>query len=405
MLDPHLSDWLNLALRWFHLIVGIGWIGSSFYFIWLDSALRPLPLSPSPHRGEGEQGGEVEGELWMTHSGGFYKVERRRLGPGRMPAVLHWFKWEALLTWISGMLLLALIYYFTGGAYLLDPAVSGITLPQAIGLSLGVLLVSWLVYDALWSTPLAARGPVATVISWGLLALVVYGLCRTLSGRAAYYLVGAMLGTLMVANVWLRILPAQQAMIDATAAGREPDQTLSGRAKRRSVHNSYMTFPVLLIMLSNHFPGMFGHPDNWIVLGLLIVIGAGLRHVMIAERRAHWILAPVGAAAVLAFVMTAPKTGAAPALGVGEPVAFADVRVLVAQRCLACHSVAPTDPTLTAPPLGVAFDRPDDLARWAARIRERVAVLKTMPLANKTGMTDAERDLLARWVDQGAPMR
>jgi uncharacterized membrane protein len=397
MLDPHVSDWLNLALRWLHLIVGIGWIGSSFYFIWLDSALAH-PTTPNP---------EVEGELWMTHSGGFYLVERRRLGPGRMPAVLHWFKWEALFTWISGMLLLALIYYLTGGTYLLDSAVSRISVPQAIGLSLGALVVGWLVYDGLWSSPLArvAGGHLATAISWILLGLVVYGLCRTLAGRAAYYHVGALLGTLMVANVWVRILPAQQAMIDATAAGREADQTLSARAKRRSVHNSYMTFPVLLIMLSNHFPGMFGRPDNWLVLGLLIVIGAGLRHLMITEGKARWILAPVGAAAALAFVMTAPQTAAAPAVAAGDRVAFGDVRVVVATRCLSCHSAAPTDPTLTAPPLGVAFDRPEELVRWAQRIRERAAVLKTMPLANKTGMTEAERELLGRWVEQGAVLK
>lgn len=385
-------EWLDLILRWVHLIAGISWIGSSFYFIWLDNQLT-VPREP-------RQG--VEGELWMVHSGGFYQVERRRIGPGRMPAVLHWFKWEAAVTWISGVLLLTLIYYLTGGIYLVDPAVSDIGVGAATALGIGVLVVPWIVYDTLWRSPLGRRGPLATAISLFLAAGAAFGLCRVLSGRAAYVHVGAMLGTLMVANVWLRILPAQRQMIAATAEGREPDFTLGAHAKRRSVHNSYMTFPVLFIMLSGHYPGTYGHELNWLLLLLLIVAGAGARHVMIAKQGSgRWALAPVAAAAVALVLLAAPaRTGAT----AGE-VRFAAVRTVINQRCLPCHSTYPSDPAFAAAAAGVAFDTPESIRRFAQRIRERAVIGQTMPLANTTGMTPAERDLLRRWIEAGAQLR
>jgi len=342
----------------------------------------------------------------MVHSGGFYQTEKRRPGPGEMPAVLHWFKWEALFTWISGIALLVLVYYMSD-AYLLDPAVSGIGRGAATAFGLALLVVGWGAYDLLWRSPLAnGGGAIAGAISLALLAAVTIASCRLVSGRAAYMHVGALLGTLMVANVWLRILPAQQAMIDATKAGRVADFTLGERAKRRSVHNSYMTFPLLFIMLSNHYPATYASPVNWLVLLLLFVAGAAARHAMIGRgSSAHWALIPTVAALAGAMLFSAPKRAAGPPTAADAAPSFAAVRGVVMQRCLPCHSRFPSDPTFGAAPAGVAFDTPESIARLAERIRVRAVETQTMPLANKTGMTPDERALLARWIAAGAPLR
>jgi uncharacterized membrane protein len=397
-----LGDWTNLLLRWTHFIAGIAWIGSSFYFIWLDRALAAPPARPPTRPRPG-----VEGELWMVHSGGFYQTEKRRPGPGEMPAVLHWFKWEALLTWVSGIALLVLVYYLSD-AYLLDPRVSGIGRGTATALGIALLVVGWVVYDALWRSPLAAHPAVATAVSLLLLAAVTIASCRLLSGRAAYMHVGALIGTLMVANVWMRILPAQQEMIDAAKAGRQPDFTLGERAKRRSVHNSYMTFPLLFIMLSNHYPATYASPDNWLVLLLLCVAGAAVRHAMIGRgASARWALVPAAAALAAAVFFSTPPAAATSITAADAVPSFATVRAVVAQRCLPCHSRFPSDPTFGAapPPGGVAFDTPESIARLAERIRVRAVETQTMPLGNKTGMTPGERALLARWIAAGAPLR
>ena len=392
-----LGDWANLLLRWAHFIAGIAWIGSSFYFIWLDRALTKLE-QPRPG---------VEGDLWMVHSGGFYQVEKRRPGPGEVPAVLHWFKWEAMLTWITGIALLVLIYYLSG-AYLLDPSISRIGRGSAIALGIGLLVFGWVIYDALWRSPLANGPAVASAISLALLAAVTVLLCRLLSGRAAFMHIGSLLGTIMVANVWMRILPAQHQMLAATRAGRPADFTLGERAKQRSVHNSYMTFPLLFIMLSNHFPATYASPVNWLVLFLLFVAGASVRHAMMGRgSSSRWVLVPAALALAGAMFFSTPQGAAAPA-----PAAAADsvppfhaVRAVIAERCQPCHSLYQSDRTLGPAPGGVAFDTPESIARLAERIHVRAVETKTMPLANKTGMTDEERALLARWISAGAPLR
>ncbi|MBI3543862.1 MAG: urate hydroxylase PuuD, partial [Deltaproteobacteria bacterium] len=330
MLNSQLAEWLNLIGRWVHLIAGIAWIGSSFYFMWLDSALE-APETPDE---------KIEGQLWMVHSGGFYQVQRRRIGPGQMPKTLHWFKWEAMITWLSGLFLLAVVYYLSGGAYLLDSSVSAITNAQAVGMSIGLLVAAWFVYDTLFQSALG-RSRAATVIAAGLLVGLVYGLTHVLSGRAAYIHVGAILGSCMTLNVWVRILPAQQKMVDATARGEKPDFTNSDKAKRRSVHNTYITFPLLFIMLSNHFPSTFGNRLNWVVLLLIMVAGAGVRHLMVAKntKQAAWVLWPVGAALVALIYLTAPISAPAAA---GPAVPFSAVHAIVGQRCLQCHSANPT---------------------------------------------------------------
>ena len=389
-------DWLNVGLRWVHLIAGIGWIGTSLYFMWLDAAL----IRSDPPRSN------VEGHAWLLHSGGFYLVERRKLPPGQLPSPIHWFKWEAAMTWLTGFSLLVTVYYVTRGVYLVDPAVSSITVGQAVALGIGLLIVSWLVYDLLWSSPLArGAGHAATVLSWALLFAVVYGLAHVLSGRGAYIHVGAMLGTIMVANVWMRIVPAQRDLIAAATAGRTPDDTLSARAKQRSTHNSYVTFPVIFMMLSNHYPATYGHPLNWLILCLLIVVGVGVRHVMIARERgkpADWWLVPVAAAIAFVVILTSPVWFRGTPRG--ARVGFTAAKEVIDRRCVSCHSQRPSDDIFRNAPNGVTFETPESIRAHAETIRARVVVLRNMPLGNKTGMTDAERDILARWLDQGAPI-
>jgi uncharacterized membrane protein len=393
-LDGLILDWLNIGLRWTHLIAGIGWIGTSLYFMWLDAALI---RASSPDA-------KVEGHAWLLHSGGFYLVERRKLPPGQLPSPIHWFKWEAAMTWLTGLPLLVLVYYMTGGVYLVDPSVSSITPNRAVMLGVGALVVAWIVYDLVWTSPLArGRGIPAAILSWALLYAGAFGLTHVLSGRAAFIHTGAMLGTIMVANVWMRIVPAQRDLIAAAEAGRTPDETLSRRAKQRSTHNSYVTFPVIFTMLSNHYPATYGHPLNWLILWLLIVVGAGARHVMIARERhrpADWWLLPVAAALAAVVFLTSPAW-----LGGkrrGEHVSFTAARAVIDRRCLSCHSEKPTDDVFRAAPNGVTFETPESIRLRAELIRTRVVLTRTMPLANKTGMTDAERDLLGRWLDQGA---
>ncbi|HKA58841.1 MAG TPA: urate hydroxylase PuuD [Gemmatimonadales bacterium] len=394
-----LADWANLLLRWTHFIAGIAWIGSSFYFIWLDRAIT-APAAPRPG---------VEGDLWMVHSGGFYQVEKRKPGPGEVPPVLHWFKWEALFTWISGLALLILVYYLSN-AYLLDPGDSALSRRAAILMGIGLLVVGWLVYDWLWSSSLARRGPgAATTLALMLLAAVTYLVCRLLSGRAAFMHVGSLLGTIMVANVWLRILPAQREMLAATRAGRPADFTLGERAKLRSVHNSYMTFPLLFIMLSNHYPSTYAGRLNWVVLLFLFVAGAAIRHAMIGRgSSSRWALVPaaLGLAGAMFFSTTGMTGGTGGASPTSDTVpSFAAVRSVIALRCQPCHSQYQTDRTFGPAPGGVTFDTPESIARLAERIRIRAVETRTMPVANKTGMTDEERNLLARWIQLGAPLR
>jgi uncharacterized membrane protein len=394
----HLQDWLALTLRWFHLIAGISWIGSSFYFMWLDSSLA-APEAPKPG---------VEGELWMVHSGGFYQVEKRKITPEQMPKTLHWFKWEAALTWMSGIVLLSVLYYMTGGVYLLDSRVSSITEGAASALGIGLLVVSWLAYDALWASPLGKKQPgLSTTICYAALIGIVYGLCHVLSGRAAFIHVGAMFGSIMVLNVWVRILPAQQRMIDATKEGRTPDYTLGQAAKRRSVHNSYMTFPVLFIMLSNHYPMTYAGAYNWLILLSLIVVGAAVRHAMIAKNGSgRWALAPAICLFTALVVLTAPFPSATyVTYADGPKVTFAQAHAVIQARCLACHSASPTDDVFKAAPNGIMFDSSERIKELADRIRFRAVESKTMPLANKTGMTEEERVTLGRWIDQGAKLQ
>jgi uncharacterized membrane protein len=409
-----LHEWLNLLLRWTHVIAAIAWIGSSFYFIWLDSHLERVPDGASGSAGGGGAGAsgagdrDLEGSLWMVHSGGFYRVERRRVGPGRMPATLHWFKWEAMITWLSGIALLIVVYYTTHGLYLVDPSHAGVSPAAARWIAIGALFAGWWIYDTLWRSAEGKFDGLATAISLVLLAVAAYGLTQVLSGRAAFVHVGALLGTIMVNNVWMRILPGQKRMIAAVERGEEPDLANSRQAKRRSVHNSYLTFPVLILMMSHHYPGVIGGAWNWVVMLALIVFGMAARHLMIGEGPSkRWAVAPLLASFVVAAWL-APSNALVGRRARGADVAagpvptFAQVQAVVLARCTACHSSQPRIASFGAAPGGVNFDDPAQIRRWRERIRVRAVDTQTMPLGNMTNMTEDERTLLGRWVAHGA---
>lgn len=395
-MDPHIRELLDLLARWVHLIAGIMWVGNSMLFNWLD---RNLIKPPGARE-------EVEGEMWMLHSGGFYHVVKQQLSPDRMPGVLHWFKWQSYTTWISGMFLLAIVYYMGGGAYMVDPAVSSLHPHAAIGVGLGTLAGGWLLYDMVWRSPLG-KSRAAIGLSLAMIAGIVYALTHLLSGRAAYIHVGALLGTLMAGNVFFHIIPSQRQLVGATERGEKPDMAIAYRAKQRSIHNNYLTFPLLFIMVSNHFPGTFAQELNWLVLGVIMVAGATVRHwlnirfVFPAWRPA---LAGTLIVSVLAiFWLMQPKAPAVQAADApAAPVAFSEAQAVVSQRCATCHSTHPTDPAFATPPAGVVFDTPEQMARLSERIKVRAVLSQSMPLANKTGMTAEERALLGRWIDQGA---
>ncbi|GJM23244.1 MAG: hypothetical protein DHS20C15_31590 [Planctomycetota bacterium] len=262
---------LHLALRWFHVVAVITWIGHAYFFNWLDRGLRPVNAI--------RDGESVEGELWMVHSGGFYRVEKLDVAPTRMPDELHWFRWEAAFSWLSGFALLLVTYYFSGAALMLDSSVSELTAWEARGLGLGVLVVGWFAYDTLWATDFA-RSKLAPVVGIGALIALAWGLSHWLSGRAAYIHVGSLMGTIMVANVWRRIIPAQNALLASTKTGGTPDPALGKAAKARSIHNNYLSLPVVFVMISNHFWWTFGHRKAWLVLACALLGGVALRHLM-----------------------------------------------------------------------------------------------------------------------------
>jgi uncharacterized membrane protein len=399
-LESTARELLDLFVRWVHVIAGIMWIGNSLLFNWLDRNLRPVEQSR-----EG-----VQGKIWLLHSGAFYEVEKKLLPPGTpYPAKVHWFMFQNLTTWVSGICLLVIVYYMGGAAYMIDPNVASIGMGTAIAIGVGTLVGGWLVYDRLWRSPIGKNTPLAFAISFVLLIAVSYGLTRVLSGRAAYIHVGALLGTLMTANVWFYVVPSQRQLVAATKAGLPQDPALSYRAKQRSIHNNYMTFPVLFIMISSHYPSTYGSTLSWLILAILMVGSAAVRHFMnIRFTYGGWLrlaAATTLLTVALVFVLVARGRMPASAAAGSAPVAFADARAVISRRCLACHSASPTDSQFTAAPAGVMFDTPQQIKDRADRILERAVISKTMPFGNKTGMTDEERALLGSWIEQGASLK
>ena len=394
-MDPLVSEWLNLVVRWIHVITGIAWVGASFYFNWLLNHL----IAPQ----KDEQA--VVGELWAIHAGGFFKVQKRNIEPGHLPTPLHWFKWEAYWTWISGFLLLAIVYYMGANVYLIDRNVADISNGTAITIGIGTLIGGWFVYDLLWRSPLAQNRPLANALSFLLVVAVAFGLSHVFSGRGAYIHVGAMLGTLMAGNVFRVIMPAQRQLVAATEQGTGQDTTLAKSAELRSLHNNYMTLPVLFIMISNHYPSTFGHTFNWVVLTVLFVVGALVRHYFnVRHSQGNWASAwLLGAAAAsvagLAYLIAPPST---PEASNTERVSFAQVRNILQQRCTSCHSSNPTSDLFPVAPKNIALDTPEQVRNLALQIKAQTVTSLAMPLGNITQMTEAERDVLGQWIDQGA---
>ncbi len=395
MLDGHVAEWLNIGFRWLHVVAGAAWIGTSFYFNFLNNALRP----PETAR----QG--VGGELWAVHGGGFYRVEKFTVAPAELPGKLHWFKWEAYFTWISGFALLFVVYYLGSPGVLVDPAVADIDRWAATAIGLGFLVVGWVVYDALCKSPLIDRPAAFSMVTFGLVALAAFGLSQVLSGRAAYIHVGAMLGTLMAANVFAVIIPSQREMVAAMEAGREPDAALGKQAERRSLHNNYMTLPVLFIMVSSHFPSTFGAELDWAILAAIVLAGAGIRHWfnLRGQGQRNVYLLPVAAVILIgmAFVTYPDSGGFDDLLPAGEVVTTEEAFAIIETRCQACHAAEPTQPGFDEPPKGVAFDTLEQVRARLDDIHRQAVASEIMPLANLTEMTDLERAKLGRWIDQG----
>jgi uncharacterized membrane protein len=398
-MEAYILEWLSMLLRWAHLIVGIAWIGSSFYFIWLDTNLnRP------PHNPEDE---DVAGDLWAVHGGGFYHSQKYQIAPKELPPLLHWFKWEAYTTFLTGFALLTVLYYFNADVYLVDKSVADISGAEAVGISLFILIIGWVVYDMLCNSKLDDRG--IAFLGFLLLMVLIYTVFQVFSGRGAYTQIGTMLGTTMVANVFFVIIPGQKELVAAKLRGEEPDAIHGLRGKQRSVHNNYITLPVLLVMLSNHYPMLYAHQYNWLLLIVLFIVGVLIRHFFNLRNQGEFVPAlPVFSVLILMLMawVIAPaslknrideQSANASLIGPVEKVNFAEVQQVITERCVICHSAQPNHPTAPVAPNGVMFDTVGQINLWAERIHNRTVVTKTMPLANLTTISEEERALLDRW--------
>jgi uncharacterized membrane protein len=391
LIDAYWWDWLDLLIRWLHVVAGIVWIGTSFYFVALDNHLG----RPKEQR-DVDDG--VGGETWEIHGGGFYRISKWTVAPRELPEPLHWFKWEAYATWLSGFALLVVLYYVDAETYLIDKSVRDISPATAIVLSLLGLGVAWVLYDI--ACRVLRIEALMAVFLLGLVVASAYGASQVFSGRAAYLQVGAMLGTIMAANVLFNIIPAHWELIRAKEAGEKPDPAPGLDAKRRSVHNNYLTLPVVFAMISNHFPFTYGHEQGWLVLVALVVIGAWVRHFfnLRHQGRTVWFIPITAAVAVVALAIAIKPDdggggGAAPPRRVTDEQALA----IVVQRCVQCHSDRPSN--MNAPPGGITFDSLEEIKSRAAAIRVQAVDTTAMPLGNATGMTDDERETLGAWLD------
>jgi uncharacterized membrane protein len=387
LIDPYWEDWLELGLRWLHVVAGIVWIGTSFYFVALDNHLgRPRVAEE-----------DVAGESWEIHGGGFYRISKYRVAPAELPEPLHWFKWEAYTTWLSGFGLLVVLYYWNADTYLIDKSVADIPVAAAIGVSLIGLAAAWVVYDL--ACLVFESDVIVGLLLLGIVVGSAYGAGEVFSGRAAYLQVGAMLGTIMAANVLFNIIPAHWELIRAKEAGRTPDVAPGLEAKRRSVHNNYLTLPVVFTMISNHFAFTYEHEHAWLVLVALTLIGAWIRHFFNLRHagRTEWFIpvTALAASVLLAVAIRPDEGGGAPA----APVEAERAVAIVQQRCVPCHSQNPTQEGFDAAPGGIVLDTREQIEDQAAAVEEQAVRTKAMPLGNVTEMTDGERETLGAWLD------
>ena len=401
-MEAYLLDWANLLLRWVHVITAIAWIGSSFYFVFLDNSLTP-PEDPAL-RDKG-----VGGELWAVHGGGFYHPQKYLVSPKKLPEHLHWFYWESYSTWLTGFGLFTALYLFNAGTFLIDKSVFDWSPPAAIGAALGFLAAFWVVYDVICRA-FGQKKNGDLIVGAGVFVFVVFAswlACQLFAGRAAFLLVGAMMATSMSANVFFWIIPGQRTVVAQLRAGEKPEAIHGQRAKQRSVHNTYFTLPVLIAMLSNHYGWLYQARHNWLVLVLLMLAGALIRHSFVARHRAHvqgrrtpWEVAGAGLLVLAGLIFWLAPAPAAPALeaeaAAARPASLAELKVVLGQRCLLCHNVEVQNK-------GVALHTDALIARHGLAIYQQAVLLRQMPLNNATGITEAERLVIRRWFDAGMP--
>jgi uncharacterized membrane protein len=395
-MEAYIVDWFNLLVRWLHVITGVAWIGASFYFIWLDGHLE-APQDPA------DDAKGVGGEVWSVHGGGFYHVQKYKVSPAEIPDRLHWFKWEAYTTWMSGIFLTALVYWYGADVYLIDRSVADFSAPTAVGIAIAFIVGGWVVYDLLCKSPLARDTRVFAVILFALTSVLAWGLCELFGGRGAYIHFGAVLGTIMVANVFFVIIPGQKKMVAAATRGEVPDPEPGLRAKQRSVHNTYFTLPVLFVMTSNHYAMAFGHEYNWLILIGIALAGALIRIYFVARHKGGASFLPAGLAIVILAAIALAITPRAQE-GNAAVASFDQVRNVINARCTSCHSAAPVHPAFPAAPLGVKFDTDEQIVAEADRIHQQTVVTRVMPIGNLTAMTDEERQIIDAWYQglQGA---
>jgi uncharacterized membrane protein len=383
-MEAYFLEWLTLLARWAHIVVGIAWIGASFYFIWLDDHL------------EAAKDPAFAGELYAIHGGGFYRAQKYRLAPPELPKTLHWFKWEAYWTWITGFVLLVLVYYLSAELYLIDPAVMKLSPAAAIGIGLASLVIGLAVYEGLCRSPLARNEVVFALILFLVLALAAWGLTQVFSGRGAFIHFGAILGTIMAANVAHVIIPGQRELVRAKQEGRQPEERFALAGKQRSVHNTYFTLPVIFTMISGHHAFTFGQRWNWLVLIAMTLAGALIRLWFVARHKGRapaWtlVLGSIVVGVVMVMLVPRPQTTA-------EAVKFSEVKQVLDVRCLSCHAEKPSFQGLAEAPKGVKLDTPERINAQRLQIHQQTVLSRAMPPGNLTAMTDDERALLDRWV-------
>jgi len=389
-MDVFLGEWVNLLLRWFHMIVGIGWIGTSFYFMALDYG-----LDTKERKSPG-----VYGTAWEVHGGGFYHVEKFTVAPPQLPAHLHWFKWDAYLTWMTGFGLLIVQYYLHAKSYLIDPSVMPLESWQAVAISVASLLAGWAIYEALCRSPLGRNAFLLGTLVFALILVASVLYTKVFSARGAFLHVGAFVGTIMAFNVFMIIIPNQRKMVAQLLAGEVPDARYGAIGKQRSTHNNYLTLPVLVMMVSPHYPFLSAHPQSWLVVALIIVSGALIRHyINRVDAGDEWTkfgwAAPVAILAILGAIwLTAPR---APAAG-GAAVSDADVLALAARHCTMCHARKPTHESFQEAPKNVTLESIGEIRKYAPLILTQTVQNKAMPLGNQTGMTGDERAKIGAWI-------
>jgi uncharacterized membrane protein len=392
--EPIIWEWVNFMLRWLHVVAAMAWIGSSFYFIHLDASLK---------RQDGLPKGAA-GEAWQIHGGGFYRMVKYLVAPEKLPRELTWFKWESYTTWLSGFFLLVVLYYRGADLFLIDPSVQALTPGQAVSVSLAGLAAGWLGYDLLCRSPLGRHNGALAAAGFVLLIAGAWGLSHLFSGRGAMLQTGALMGTIMTANVFLIIMPNQRKAIASMLAGQTPDPALGKQAKQRSLHNNYLTLPVVFLMLSNHYPTAFGTRDAWATVALVLIAGASIRHFF---NRQHaglprpwwtWAVAAGCICAAVGLSLRGPSTD----LATTAPATEAAADEIVAGRCSMCHAASPVWDGIPTAPRGVRLDTPEEIRRHAAQIRLAAVLSHAMPPGNVTEITEEERALLGRWTAEEA---